>query len=53
MTRPEARSILSKLMDARETDNHGDYIYEHLEDVCDAVLFALGDMEYVKEHLND
>lgn len=45
MTYPEAKQMLTGLLDAFDRDEHGDYFYENGWEVCEAVILAMGAFE--------
>ena len=45
MTYPEAKQMLTGLLDAFDRDEHGDYFYDHGWEVCEAVSLAMGAFE--------
>lgn len=48
MTYPEAKQVLTGLLDAFDRDEHGDYFYENGWEVCEAVILAMGAFEDIK-----
>jgi hypothetical protein len=48
MTYPEAKQVLTGLLDAFDRDEHGDYFYDHGWEVCEAVILAMGAFEDIK-----
>lgn len=51
MNRIEAIKLFAGLLDARENCEHGDFFYDHLEDLCDAAILAYADISYMHEKL--
>ena len=45
MNRPEAVKLFSELLDARERGEHQAFFAEHLEDICDAAILAVADID--------
>ena len=45
MNRPEAVKLFSELLDARERGEHEAFFAEHLEDICDAAILAVADID--------
>ena len=45
MNRPEAVKLFSDLLDARERGEHKAFFTKHLEDICDAAILAVADID--------
>lgn len=45
MNRPEAHKLFSELLSARDRDQHLEFFQEHIEDLCDAAILAVADID--------
>lgn len=52
MNRQRAEQVFKELLNSYDCDNHGDYFYDHSDEICDAAILAHADLCFRTRLLN-